>query len=654
MVVPPVATAPVLPLPTPAAMSRHPDARTKIEAPHGGAIALIAETPDGTAAISSDELGGMRLWPTLDGTREPCVVDLGTPRDIAIGRHHDGFFLALIDAAHNLTLVVIDDQGRALRHVAITNDAGIVGIEMTDLGVLAWSSDQTITLYDFEGAAIGRIGTEPGQRLVTLAAHGKMAVTVVDVMAGSASKRLVRQLEITPKLAWDKPIDVGGEALGTVAISRSGKRIAAAVNFLDRKTKEIRVIEPATGRTLISQPIETTLELGFTDEDHLALGIGNGVTWIDITKKKPAVVVGSMATAKTLFTTGDGQALTAMGGEMMVAKPDDPKYLGYELESPQVATSGPNGSLVVGVGAAFAQLDSSLALVAGAAAPVFPPNTTVAELAWLGGNDYAASITNPDGTNQTMVVASDGRTPVAVRPTATASRSIRPLRYEPSTHLLTVSFGETPTIDRWLPDQRKLEKVATVPRGKGFQQRELVPIAPALAGGAAIIEVSLDEKTTVAWTDATTKTRMATMPITSFVTADPAGHVYAWTVDTKASQLVLSVLSPGKTLATLPHDGAVTLWPDPKGTRVLELGAAGAALYRIDGTLAWKLPLLGASEAVWSDDNAISLITASGVARIDAATGNVIAARCGWKFGLTATPHPQPPRIEPICTQLRR
>ncbi|MEO8843510.1 MAG: hypothetical protein ABI591_19425 [Kofleriaceae bacterium] len=651
VVVPPPIAAPVPP--PSAAMSGHPDPRMKIEAPHGGPIALVAETPDGTAAITSDELGGMRLWPTLDGTREPCVVDLATPRDIAIHRHHDGFFLALVDAAQNLTLVVIDDQGRTLRHVAITNDAGISGIEMTDLGVLAWSSDQTITLYDFEGAPIGRIGTEPGQRLVNLAARGNMVVTVVDVRAGSASKRIVRQLEITPKLAWDKPIDIGGDVLGTVAISRSGKRIAAASTFLDSKTKEIRVIEQATGRTLATQPIDTALEFGFTDEDHLAVGIGNGVTWIDVRSKTVTVPVGSSATAKTLFATGDGQALTAMGGEMMVAKPDDPKYLGYELESPQVATSGPNGNLVVGLGAVFAQLDSSLTLVAGAATPAVPPNTTVAELAWIGGDDYAASMTSADGTNQTMVIASDGRAPVAIRPSTTVSRAIRPLRYEPSTHLVTVSFGDAPTIDRWIPEQRRVEKVATIPRGKGFQQRQLVPVAPALAGGAAIIEVSLDEKTTVAWTDATTKTQIARMPITSFVTADPAGHVYAWTVDAKTTQLVLSVLAPGKNLATLPHDGTVTLWPDPKGTRVLELGATGAALYRIDGTLVWKLPLIGSSEAVWSGDRAISLVTASGVARIDAATGTVVAARCGWKFGLTATPHPQPPRVEPICTQLR-
>jgi hypothetical protein len=630
-----------------------PDSRTKIEAPHGGPIGLLAEAPDGTAAITSDELGGMRLWPTLDGTREPCVVDLAIPRDIAISRHHDGFFLALIDAAQNLTLVVIDDQGRTLRHVAITNDAGIAGIEMTDLGVLAWSSDQTITLYDFEGAAIGRIGTEPGQRLVNLAAHGKMVVTVVEVVAGSASKRIVRQLEITPKLAWDKPIDVGGEAMGTVAISRSGKRIAAAVNFLDSKTKLIRVIELGSGRTLISQPIDTALEMGFIDEDHIAVGIANGVNWIN-THALATLPVGSMATAKTLFATGDGQALTAMGGEILVAKPDDPKYLGYELESPQVATSGPNGNLVVGVGLDFAQLDASLTLVAGAATPVFPKNTTVAELAWIGGTDYVANITNPDGTNQIMVVASDGRASIPVRPTPKASRAIRPLRYEPSTHLLTISFGDAPTVDRWLSDQRRVEKIATVPRGKGFQQRELVPVAPALANGAEIVEVSLDERTTVAWTDATTKNQIATMPITSFVTADPAGHVYAWTVDPKTTQLVLSVLSPGKNLATLPHDGTVTLWPDGKGTRVLELGATGAALYRTDGTLVWKLPLLGSSEAVWSGDSAISLVTASGVARVDAATGSVISARCGWKFGLTATPHPQPARVEPICTQLRR
>ena len=635
-------------------MVGHPDTRSKIESPHGGPIAMVAETPDGTAAITSDELGGMRLWPALDGTREPCVVDLSPPRDLAIARHRDGFLVATIDAAQGLALTVLDDQGRTLRHATIAGDAGFIGMDMTDLGVLAWSDDQTIALYGFEGELLGRVGTEPGQRLANIAARGHFAVAEVDVVAGEGPPtRIVRPLLLQPKLAWDKAIDVGGDPMGAIAISGTGKRLAVAVGFLgDKKSQAIRVIEPQTGRTIATQYIDMSVEFGFSDDNHLAAAVGNGVTWIDLTKKAQLPTLGSMATPKSMFATGDGVALTAQGGELLVAKPDDPKYLGYQLESPQVATSGPNGNLVIGVGVEFAQIDSTLALVT-APTPSFPANSRVSELQWIGGDDYVANVANADGSTEVMIVASDGRAPVALRAAPSVTRSVRPLHYEPSTHLLTVSFGDSPTVDRWIPAQRRIEKIAAVSRGKGFQQRELLPISPALAGGAEIVEVSLDEKTTVAWTDATMKKQIATMPITSFVTADAAGHVYAWMVDAATAQLALSVLVPGKQIATLPHDGTVTLWPDPKGTRVLELGASGAALYRVDGTLVWKLPMVGASEAVWSGDSAIAIVTASGVARLDAATGVVTATRCGWRFGLTAESHPQPARLEPVCTQLR-
>src|SRR6184192_590488 len=84
---------PVIPQPTeppPSAEVVHPASRAAIEAPHGGAISTLAVTPDGTAAITADQLGGMRLWPVLDGSREPLVVDLPHARDLAIGTRADG------------------------------------------------------------------------------------------------------------------------------------------------------------------------------------------------------------------------------------------------------------------------------------------------------------------------------------------------------------------------------------------------------------------------------------------------------------------------------------------------------------------------------------------------------------------------------------
>src|SRR5687767_10057647 len=38
---------------------------------HSGSIDRLAVAPDGRGAVSSDVVGGARLWPALDGSREP-------------------------------------------------------------------------------------------------------------------------------------------------------------------------------------------------------------------------------------------------------------------------------------------------------------------------------------------------------------------------------------------------------------------------------------------------------------------------------------------------------------------------------------------------------------------------------------------------------
>jgi hypothetical protein len=59
------------------------------------------------------------------------------------------------------------------------------------------------------------------------------------------------------------------------------------------------------------------------------------------------------------------------------------------------------------------------------------------------------------------------------------------------------------------------------------------------------------------------------------------------------------------------------------------------------------------TEALWLDDQTIVVVSAGGLARIDAATGKVTAARCGWRFGLSAKQHAPTSRVEPVCAQLR-
>ena len=62
-----------------------------VEAAPAGAVVNLAVTSDATAAITIDELDGARLWPTLDGAREPEIIDLAPASAYVIDRRGAGF-----------------------------------------------------------------------------------------------------------------------------------------------------------------------------------------------------------------------------------------------------------------------------------------------------------------------------------------------------------------------------------------------------------------------------------------------------------------------------------------------------------------------------------------------------------------------------------
>src|SRR5690242_7744216 len=84
-----------------------------IEAPSAGAIRILAAAPDGGAALTADDLHGVRLWPTLDGRQEPRLVELPQARQLALGRRGDGFIAAALDPAGGIYVATLDAQGRS-------------------------------------------------------------------------------------------------------------------------------------------------------------------------------------------------------------------------------------------------------------------------------------------------------------------------------------------------------------------------------------------------------------------------------------------------------------------------------------------------------------------------------------------------------------
>ena len=649
----PAAATPLAPpspdagVPIPTVHARRPVA----EAPHAGAIQTLALSPDGAIAISADELGGIRLWPALDGTKEPRIVDMPAPEQLAVGARAGGVFGAALDEAGGLYLAKLDGEGRQLSHVSLPGDPAVTGMTMTSRGLLAWRADQTVALIDVDGVVRGRIATDPGQRLVVVAASATRAVALVERAGG---KRQLRWLALAPVLAWGAWIDVMGDLDGEVslALAPGNQRIAALLRT--EKVARAAVFDVANG-TLLASPAPTPADtaIGFADDDHVVLGGLDHVSWLDLTattpRAAPVVPRAPKVRARAMFAAGAGRAVTAMNGELVLSTPTTTQFLGYETVSPRIAEVGPEGSLVVGVADHLLVLDKDLR---GAAAPLAGVSGTVATLRWLGEDDWLVESAAPgDTTLQIALVAGAGGSPTVVR---TGLPEVQVLHYEPSTQLVTLSFGASSEVAHFDRAHHRLDRVARIAKPSPYEQVLFIPVSPALAHGIQLVQVSMRDRSTIKWLrdpralDKPSATATIDGP---FAGADAAGHVFAWR-DTASHQLELALYAGGTLLHTLPTQGAVALWPDPRGTRYVTTSATSVAMYDLDGKQLWFQQLATAQEALWLTDGALAITSAGGVARLDPATGAVTAARCGWRFSLAAKPHPATPRVEPLCAQL--
>src|SRR5262245_988413 len=88
-------------------------------APSPGAITGIALMDAGDAAFTLDSAGEARLWPVLDGSRQPVPVTIPAALDVALARAGTGFVVGLVDHAGLGRLIVLGGDGELLRTVSL-------------------------------------------------------------------------------------------------------------------------------------------------------------------------------------------------------------------------------------------------------------------------------------------------------------------------------------------------------------------------------------------------------------------------------------------------------------------------------------------------------------------------------------------------------
>jgi hypothetical protein len=624
--------------------------RKAVEAPHAGTIVALTATPDATAVLTIDELGGARLWPTLDGTKEPRVVELPAARELSLGPIPGGYTAVVLDESGGLYIAKLDGDGRTLAHTTHGIDPAYAGMAMSTLGTIAWRVDHHVLRIDADGTIKDQLGTEPQQRIVDISVAGERAIALIE----NAGKTQARWLTLSPKLAW-------GEWLAPLADGLIGKSIAlapdvkhVALTVQADKLQKVLILDDK-GKSITTQEFPSNAsEMRFADANLLALGGQNGLSWLTISTTTIAGPTSPVFTPQVrqreLLAAGNGRAILPSNGELMFVTPSETTFLGYQTLAPRLAQVGPDGGVMLNMNNAFHLLDKDLKITGKpwlARAGASP-----SELQWLGGDDWLVESAGSDGKSELALVDASKSSSVVVRAGLVEAHV---LAFEPSTDLATLSFGSSAEVARLDRKGRTLDRVASVAASSTFEQTVFVPLAPKLARGNQLLAVSLRDKAAIKWlADARHLDKPAAKLDLdgAYAAADAAGHLYAWR--NAGSKAQMTIYTDGKQTGTLPIEGAATLWPNATGTQVLVLGQAGVTLYGADGTSLWTRDLGGAQDALWLTDGAIAITHASGIARLDPKTGQLAGARCGWEFGISTKPHPIAPRIEPVCMQLLR
>jgi hypothetical protein len=278
----PAAETRVIPAPPPAPASlplpAGPVDAAVVQAPHGAAISTLAVTTDGGAVVSADDLGSVRLWPTLDGTLEPRVVNLSDPRALAIARDPRGFTIAMLDNIGGLTVQLVDVNGVTLHRVVHAAEPAFVGIEAAPTGFIAWREDQTVVRVGNDGALTQRLATRPGERMVSLAIRGERAFAVIENTTG---RPRVRKLVLAPALAWGDLLSAKIVVGSTISVSPNGERIASIVTA--NNAYRLQAYKLASGEELAE-------ELGRMQLVPVAPSLASGVKLVAIsTQSRPTV-----------------------------------------------------------------------------------------------------------------------------------------------------------------------------------------------------------------------------------------------------------------------------------------------------------------------------------------------------------------------------
>jgi hypothetical protein len=617
---------------TPDASSADPiptvPAKPAAGAAHASAIELVAVSDDGNAAVSQDGAGGTRLWPALDGTREPIAVPLVPAVQLVIGRHGDGFVIGARDEGAGLEIVHVGAHGAVISRTRIPPEPPIESIAITAHGVLALGADQAIAILDPRGDIVTRLAAPAGTRIHAVVTRRDHVVALLERDGAMRARRL-------DGTGWGAELSLDVELTRELALSPSGTRLLA------RHSGAIVMVDLASGQRVFNVGFGDVI--GFRDDDTLVMRDGAKIAWRDARDKLAAAheVPGEWSGALAI---GDGALVGVRSGSLVLHERERVRYLGYRvnrrnhlhvLGDELVVTSGDQRPIVLDrelVQREALQLPDDLRMLFDVQ-PIDDrfviASHTVGTSSW-----WSVSVLDLDEqkTHQTV-------------PHALARGEIR---YEPSTRLMAISDHAAAYLTRW--DGQSFTTWYRIAGGAAelhlvdpLHNRGIVALAVRIgATGLDVGEIHGDDLKVGNAIEPRRTYRIAGTRPAAF---DALGRVYA------IVQGRLEVTHRGHDVLVIPDVANVQVAPHPSGAYIAVYGDARIRLYDSAGAEIWQIAAPLARRVAWLGEGVV-VDFEGGIGKIDAATGALNQRACGWSFGLGALP-PHDQRDEAsICDAL--
>jgi hypothetical protein len=617
---------------------------------HAAAIVALAVTADGTAVASADRLGGIRLWTTLDGSREPVVIAGTAPRALTIERDGDGFALGTLDAAGGVHVIRTSAVG-AVRARVTVGERPALEIASTREGLLILRADQTVELVDAAGAVRARLAPDPGTHIDSILVRGGRALALTQ-----EDKQLRgRWIVLDHGARWGATTPKFRVKVAHAVLSPDGDRLAVSRPHNLHPV----LIDLATGAALptplcvsrawphengedvdeseLLRGDNAPMPLGFLTGDVVACAVASSLQWWNTSGAPEPMSASSFPIVGTPLVTTDRTLLAGLGPSLVIGSPSATKFLGYGVHDVSHVRVADGGLVVTGGDQQSLVLDADLRERARIELGRVRVDWTDIVLLDDRYAITASQLRTPKTRDSVQIAVVDGLTRAQHQVLPYDVRSTE-LSYEPTTRLLAASIAAGALLLRYDPATHTFGNPIRLARD--VPPSKLVVLDPRLAGGVAALVLDMSDGGLFVGelhqddlTPGAAVRPRATYRVPGVLQAfDRAGRLYLH--DAADGDDVL-VWTRGVATARLPGVATMTLRPNADGSQIAAFEGPRLVLLGGTGAIRWDTMQWNSVDITWMAPRELAVQFASAVATLDLETGAIARRRCGLAFGLS-------------------